>query len=613
MSKYLRLKRFLIGQSLPTSAHAEERLSNAAGLAVLSSDALSSVAYATEEILLVLIAAGSGALIWSLPIGLTIVGLLVVVILSYRQTIRAYPNGGGSYIVARENLGLYPGLVAGASLMIDYILTVTVSISAGTAAITSALPALQNFTVELCLLFLALIMLANLRGVKESGQLFMIPTFVFIGCIFFLIGLGLYQLSTGHANIPNYPADPLEKVPLTLFFVLRAFSAGCSALTGVEAISDGVLAFKPPEWKNASKTLLYLGIILGFMFIGVTYLAHAFHIMPEEGQTVVSLLGRQILGLGPLYYFIQIATLLVLLLAANTSYADFPRLCYFLARDGFLPRQLAFLGERLVYSNGIIILSLSAAALLIVFQGNTNAVIPLYAVGVFTSFTLSQAGMVRRWLTNRTEGWQASAFLNGLGASVTAIVLVVIVATKFKAGAWVVVVAIPIFVYGFMRIFRHYRLVASRLSLQDVAPRSYMPHVPPEIPTHPAVVIVGQLNQGTLEALDYARNIADEIVAIHVDLGTTDRVKLQTRWQSFACGIPIMIVDSPFREIVTPIANFVREFEAKHPGVMTTVIIPTFVTRNWWEGLLHNQTAFFLERALLAKKSRVVTRVRYYL
>jgi hypothetical protein len=258
-------------------------------------------------------------------------------------------------------------------------------------------------------------------------------------------------------------------------------------------------------------------------------------------------------------------------------------------------------------------LSLSAAALLIVFQGNTNAVIPLYAVGVFTSFTLSQAGMVRRWLINRTEGWQASAFLNGLGASVTLIVLIVIVATKFKAGAWVVVVAIPIFVYGFMRIFRHYRLVASRLSLQDIAPRSYMPHVSPEISTHPAIVIVGQLNQGTLEALDYARNIADEIVAIHVDLGSTDREKLQARWQAFASGIPIVIVDSPFREIVTPIVNFVREFETKHPDIMTTVVIPTFVTRNWWEGLLHNQTAFFLERALLAKKSRVVTRVRYYL
>jgi amino acid transporter len=613
MSLYLRLKRFLIGQSLPTSAHAEERLSNAAGLAVLSSDALSSVAYATEEILLVLIAAGSSALVWSLPIGMTIIALLAVVILSYRQTIKAYPQGGGSYIVARENLGLYPGLIAGASLMIDYILTVTVSISAGTAAITSAFPHLQSFTVELCLLFMALLMLANLRGVKESGQLFMIPTFVFITCVFLLIAVGLFQLTNGHVVQP-YPPDPPAKATLSLFFILRAFSAGCAALTGVEAISDGVLAFKPPEWQNARKTLLYLGLILGFMFLGVTYLAHAYHIMPEEGQTVVSLLGLQILGQGPLYYFIQVATLLVLLLAANTSYADFPRLCYFLARDGFLPRQLSFLGERLVYSNGIIMLSLAAALLLIVFQGNTNAIIPLYAVGVFTSFTLSQAGMVRRWLRLRTSGWQASAFLNGLGASATAIVLVVIVATKFTGGAWLVVVTIPLFVWCFMGIYHHYRHVAVRLSLQGVPSRSLLPYRPPtHDAVHPAILILGQLNQGTLEALDYAYNIADEIVALHVDIGSTDREKLHQRWKEFGGGIPLVIVESSFREIVTPIADFVREFETTHPVAMTTVIIPTFVTRNWWHGLLHNQTAFFLERALLAKKSRVVTRVRYYL
>ena len=580
---------------------------------MLSSDALSSVAYATEEILLVLIAAGSSALFWSLPIGCTIVALLAVVILSYRQTIRAYPLGGGSYIVARENLGLYPGLIAGASLMIDYILTVTVSISAGTAAITSAIPQLQNFTVELCLLFMALLMLANLRGVKESGQLFMIPTFVFIACIFLLIGIGLFQLLSGHP-MPAYPPEPPAKTTLTLFFVLRAFSAGCAALTGVEAISDGVMAFKPPEWQNARKTLLYLGLILGAMFLGITYLAHAYHIVPVEGQTVVSLLGRQILGEGPLYYFIQVATLLVLLLAANTSYADFPRLCYFLARDGFLPRQLTFLGERLVYSNGIIMLSLAAAVLLIIFQGNTNAIIPLYAVGVFTSFTLSQAGMVRRWLKERTSGWLASAFLNGLGAASTAIVLVVIVITKFAGGAWLVVVAIPLVVWGFKAIYRHYQHVAVRLSLQGVASRSHLPYTPPQTEAcHPAIMIVGQLNKGTLEAIDYARNIADEIVALHVDIGSTDREKLKQRWKEFGGGIPLVIVDSAFREIITPIADFVSEFEVTHPVAMTTVIIPTFVTRNWWDGLLHNQTAFFLERALLAKKSRVVTRVRYYL
>ncbi len=613
MSFYLRLKRFLIGQSLPTSAHAEERLSNAAGLAVLSSDALSSVAYATEEILLVLLAAGSSALVWSLPIGMTIIALLAVVILSYRQTIKAYPQGGGSYIVARENLGLYPGLIAGASLMIDYILTVTVSISAGTAALTSAFPDLQSFTVELCLLFMALLMLANLRGVKESGQLFMIPTFIFIACVFFLIAVGLFQLATGHV-VPPYPPDPPTKTTLSLFFILRAFSAGCAALTGVEAISDGVLAFKAPEWQNARKTLLYLGLILGFMFLGVTYLAHAYHIIPEEGQTALSLLGRQVFGKGPFYYFIQFATFLILLLAANTSYADFPRLCYFLARDGFLPRQLTFLGERLVYSNGIIMLSLAAALLLIVFQGNTNAIIPLYAVGVFTSFTLSQAGMVRRWLRKRTAGWQASAFLNGLGASATAIVLVVIVATKFTGGAWLVVVAIPLFVWCFMGIYQHYQHVARRLSLQEISPRSQLSYCPPtHDAAHPAILIIGQLNQGTLEALDYAYNIADEIVALHVDIGSTDREKLHQRWKEFGGGIPLVIVDSSFREIVTPIANFVSEFELTHPVAMTTVIIPTFVTRNWWNGLLHNQTAFFLERALLAKRSRVVTRVRYYL
>ena len=354
-------KKTVFGESLPTSAHTEERLSNAAALAVLSSDALSSVAYATEEILLVLVAAGTTALRLSVPIAIAIILLLAIVVLSYRQTIKAYPKGGGSYIVARENLGIYPGLVAGASLLIDYILTVTVSISAGTAALTSAIPALQPYTVELCLVFIFLLSLANLRGVKESGNLFMIPTYAFIVSIFVLIGLGLYQQAFG--QIPqDYPQLPIQE-GLSLFFILRAFSAGCTALTGVEAISDGVLAFKEPEWKNARLTLLYMGVILGFMFIGISYLARAYHIVPEEGQTVVSLLGRQILGDGPLYLFVQVVTLLILLLAANTAYADFPRLCYFLARDGFCPRQLSLLGDRLVYSNGIILLSLSAAVL----------------------------------------------------------------------------------------------------------------------------------------------------------------------------------------------------------------------------------------------------------
>lgn len=611
MSFYPQIKQLVIGKSLPTSAHSEERLSNAAALAVLSSDALSSVAYATEEILLVLVAAGSGALGFSLPIAIAIIFLLGIVVLSYRQTIRAYPQGGGSYIVARENLGLYPGLVAGGSLMIDYILTVTVSISAGTAALTSAIPALQPHTVLLCLIFIFLLMLANLRGVKESGRIFMIPTYAFIASIFLLIIVGLFREVTGQITT-EYPSLPITK-QLSLFFILRAFSAGCTALTGVEAISDGVLAFKPPEWKNARLTLFYLGTILGLMFVGITFLANSYHVVPEEGQTVVSLLGREIFGNSPVYYFVQIVTLLVLLLAANTSYADFPRLCYFLARDGFLPRQLALLGDRLVYSNGIVLLSICAAILVIIFKGQVNAVIPLYAVGVFTSFTLSQAGMVQHWFKEKSQGWKASAIMNSLGAIATFIVLLVIISTKFLLGAWLVVVAIPVVVGLFAAIHRHYQYVAQRLSIQDIAPRSYIPKPKPEVITHPAVVVVGHLNRGTVEALDYARTIADEIVAVHVDIGSTDREKLQEKWRKLESDIPLHIIDSPYRSVIDPIVNFVSEFEERYPDLFTTIIIPAFVTRNWWDGILHNQTTLFLKNALRAKKSRVVTTVRYYL
>ncbi len=606
------LKRLLVGKSLPTSAHAEERLSNGAALAVLSSDALSSVAYATEEILLVLVAAGSTALGYSIPIAATIMLLLGIVILSYSQTIKAYPNGGGSYIVARENLGLLPGLVAGGSLMIDYILTVTVSVSAGTAALTSAIPVLKEHTVLLCLIFMFLIMLVNLRGVKESGNLFMIPTYAFIVSIFLLVGVGIYQQVTGHMpteTMANIPA----KEPLTMFFLLRAFSAGCSALTGVEAISDGVLAFKPPEWKNARLTLIYLGVILGLMFVGITYLANIYHLVPIEGETAVSQLGRKILGEGIPYYFLQVATLLILLLAANTSYADFPRLCYFLARDGFLPRQLSILGDRLVYSNGIIFLSAAAAVLVIIFKGEVNSIIPLYAVGVFTSFTLSQLGMVVRWWRIKTAGWQASMVMNAIGALATLLVLTVIVLTKFVAGAWVVVVAIPLLVWIFISINRHYKYVAERLSINDLAPRGYIPRPRTERVTHPAIVIIGSLNRGTVEALDYARSIADEIIAVHVDIGSTDRQKLRDRWEELESDIKLVILDSQFRSLVEPIVDYISSYEKEHPDVLSTVIIPAFVTRNWWEGLLHNQTTWFIKAALLGKRSRVITTVRYYL
>jgi amino acid transporter len=611
MYTYSRLKRFLLGESLPTSASIHERLSNATGLAVLASDALSSVAYATQETLLVLLLAGSSSLSFSLPISAIIVLLLAIVALSYRQTIKAYPNGGGAYIVARENLGIYPGLIAAASLMIDYILTVTVSISAGVAALTSAVPSLHPYTVELCLFFIVLIMFANLRGLRESGNIFMVPTYGFLLGIFILIGCGLFQQATGQVmpTLQNIPA----KEPLGLFLLARAFAAGCTALTGVEAISDGVLAFKPPEWKNARLTLSYMGGILGAMFLGISYLAHIYQVIPTEHETLLSVLGKQIFGVGIFYYYLQAATLLILLLAANTSYADFPRLCYFLSRDGFLPRQLSLLGDRLVYSNGINLLSFCAALLIIIFRGNTSAVLPLYAVGVFTSFTLSQSGMVIHWFKERGKGWQVSAVMNGIGAVATTGVLAVILATKFLLGAWVVVVTIPIVVSLFLAIHRHYRYVAARLSIQGIEPRSYLRRPRVKTVTHPAVVLVGQLHRGTFEALDYARLIADEVVAVHVDIGLTDREKLQLAWKDLQSDIPLEILDSPYRSVGSALTHFLTLFEEQRPGVYLTLIIPAFVTRNWWEGLLHNQTAFFLKAALRAKKSRVVTTVRYYL
>ncbi len=612
MASYLQLKRFLLGDPLPTSAHDEERLSNAAGLAVLSSDALSSVAYATEEILVVLVLAGSGALSISMPIAGAIILLLAIIILSYRQTIRAYPKGGGAYIVARENLGLYPGLIAGGSLMIDYILTVAVSVSAGVAALTSAVPTLFPFRVELCVLFIFLLMLANLRGLRESGRLFMIPTYTFIVSLFLLIGLGLYQALTG--QVTDAPALIQAKEPLTLFLVLRAFAAGCTALTGVEAISDGVLAFKTPEWKNARTTLLYMGLILGSLFIGVTYLANIYHIVPEEGQTSVSLLARQILGTGPLYYFLQVATFLILILAANTSFADFPRLSYFLARDGFLPRQLSLLGDRLVFSNGVILLSLCAIVLVVIFQGDTTAIIPLYAVGVFTSFTLSQTGMVRYWFREKTQGWQASALMNGIGALVTLIVLTIIAATKFLLGAWAVVVAIPLLVSLFLAIRKHYQSVAAQLTLQKVQPRSYPPRPKVTNATHPVIVLAGSLHRGTIEALDYARAIGDDVTAVHIDIGSTDREKLQRQWADLEADIPLVILDSPYRSVVMPIVEFVNKAEENYPPeVYMTVVLPTFVTAHWWENLLHNQTSLLVRSALLFKRGRVVTSVRYFL
>ncbi len=606
-------KHWILGESLPNSAYAHQRLSNAAGLAVLSSDALSSVAYATEEILHVLILGGTGIFMLSLPISLAIILLLGIVTLSYRQTLRAYPHGGGAYTVAKENLGLYPGLVAAAALIIDYILTVTVSIAAGTAALTSAVPTLQPYTVPLCLLFVILLMIANLRGLKESGNLFMVPTYAFVASIFVLVIVGLVRHLMGH-TIPDYPVVPAQE-SLGLFLILRAFSAGCTAMTGVEAISNGVMVFKAPEWKNARLVMLAMSSILGVMFLGITYLAQVYHVVPNDNETVLSILARQIFGNGFAYYFIQVSTLLILVLAANTSYSDFPRLSSLLAKDGFMPRQLSYLGDRLVFSNGILLLSFLSCIPLIILQGSVNSIIPLYAVGVFTSFTLSQLGMVRHWQIEQSTGWQTSAVINGVGSFATFLVLSTILVTKFSGGAWVVAIAIPVVVYLFSSIHRHYRYVSRRLSLagMQVPTRPFKPHALLADVRHPAIVLVGMIHRGTIEALEYARTVADEVVAVHIDTGSTDRALLKQQWLEFEGDIPLVILDSPYRSVISPLINFIDEYETKHPTAFTTIVISSFVPKHWWENALHNQTTYFIKAALYNNHSRIITTVRYYL
>ncbi|MGH8058241.1 MAG: APC family permease, partial [Candidatus Entotheonellia bacterium] len=463
----LKLKHLLLGSPMPTYRIRHERLSKVLGLAVFSSDNLSSVAYATEEILLVLIVAGTVALSVSWPIGLAIVALLAIVASSYYQTIHAYPSGGGAYIVAKDNLGTSAGLIAGAALLIDYVLTVAVSIAAGVAAITSAVPALFTHRVALGLLCVLVVTLVNLRGVRESGKIFAIPTYCFIASFVVLIATGLITYIRSGAAAPGgeMPVPALE--PLTAFLVLRAFASGCAALTGVEAISNGVQAFKPPEARNASLTLVWMAVILGSFFIGITFLANHFGVTPKEAETVVSQLARRVFGEGVFYYLVQAATAAILILAANTSYADFPRLASLLARDGFLPRQMANLGDRLVFSNGILLLGVLAGVLIMLFGGETHALIPLYAVGVFLSFTLSQAGMVKRWASQRHRGWRRGIAINSVGACATAAVLGVITMTKFTHGAWIVVMLLPTLVLVFHKIQQHYRLVAAQITLQE--------------------------------------------------------------------------------------------------------------------------------------------------
>jgi amino acid transporter len=599
-------KRWLLGNPLETQRVQQERLGKPTALAVFASDALSSVAYATEEILLVLSLAGAAALGRSLPISGLIALLLAILIASYRQTVYAYPEGGGSYIVARENLGTLPGLVAAAALLIDYILTVAVSTAAGVAAVTSAVPALHQHRVALGLLFIAILMVGNLRGVRESGMVFAVPAYLFIGAMTLLIltGIGRALLHLGPIETPAASLAPASHA-LTLFLLMRAFSAGCTALTGIEAISNGIQAFRPPESRNAAATLVLLGLILGFFFLGTGYLAHAYVVVPGAGQTVVSQLGRAVFGRSPLYYYLQAATAAILMVAANTAFSDFPRLSSILARDRFLPRQLASLGDRLVFSNGIILLSGAAGLLILLFRGDTHALIPLYAVGVFLAFTLSQSGMVVRHLRRREGRYRLHALVNAAGALATGVALLVIAVTRFTHGAWIVIVLIPLFVVAFLRTHRHYFYVRTQLSLIEIEPERPIRHT--------AVVPISAVNRATVYAVRYAKSIAHEVEAVHVAIDPKRLDQIREQWKTWGGGVPLRVLESPYRSVIGPLVDHIDDLmHGKRRNELVTVVLPEFVTAHWWEGLFHNQSALQIKGALLFKAGVVVTSVPFH-
>ena len=599
------LKRLIVGAPIPLAQARHERLSKTVALAVFSSDAMSSVAYATEEILLILVLAGTAAAHLTVPIALAIAGLLLVVSVSYQQTIHAYPSGGGSYIVARANLGPTAGLIAAGALLIDYVLTVSVSVAAGVAALTSAVPWLLTHRVLLGIAFTAAIAYANLRGVRESGRVFAVPTYLFIVTFGALVGTGLVRWLTGTLPPAAAPQAVATTQTLTWFLVLRAFASGCTALTGVEAISNGVPAFKPPEARNAALTMGWMAVVLGTLFIGVSVLASALGIAPLADETVVSQVARRLFGDGFPYYLVQGSTTLILVLAANTSFADFPRLNSLLARDRYAPRQFRTLGDRLVFSNGILILAGLAAALIVVFGGDTHALIPLYAVGVFISFTLSQAGMVRHWLTDGGAGWRWRLGVNGLGALVTGAVTVVIAVTKFTHGAWIVVFLIPLLVLGFRAIHRHYDTVAEELSLE---------HLVEEPPvSNTVLVLVGDLHMGVVKALRYAQSLSPSPKAVYVELDPSATARLEERWSKGGCGVPLVVLASPYRSMLRPLLDYVGRIRERDANSVVTIVIPEFVPRRWWQHLLHNQTALLVKGALLFRRGVVVVDVPFHL
>ena len=609
---FSRLKDLIIGPPLPTQDLGNRRLNKIRALAAFSPDALSSIAYANQEIYIGLLIAGSGGLSLSFPIGLAITILLVIVALSYYQTIYGYPSGGGSYVVARENLGTIPGLFAGAALLIDYLLTAAVSLTAGVEAIASAFPILWTHRVAIALTLLIIITIANLRGLRETGTLMSIPVYLFLIVYLPMLVYGVIKLITG-GQVNLIEVAPVATHPLTAFLVLRAFATGCTALTGIEAISNGVPAFHSPEARNAGRTLFVMALLMGVLFIGSIGLTHYLGIIAGPQETILSALARRLLGSGPAYLLIQFSTMFILAVAANTSFAGFPRLAAILAQDGFLPRQLTGLGDRLVFANGIVSLSLATAVLIIIFGGKTTALIPLFAIGVFLAFTLSQTGMVVHWWRLRGQGWWIKTFFNGLGAFATGVTLFIVGIAKFIEGAWITILLIPLVVTVFIKIRAHYREVAAELSLKGL---------PPSLKTHPpsrVVIPISGVHRGTIDAVLYAQSISQQVIGVYVELEPGAAEKVVREWECWFPDVKLAVVSSPYRSIVAPLLEFLDKTDQEHnDGMLATIVLPEFVPAKWWQALLHNQTAWLVKAALLYRRrnlgfQRAIIDVPYHL
>ncbi|HEY8631729.1 MAG TPA: APC family permease, partial [Candidatus Limnocylindrales bacterium] len=589
-----------------TEEELEERLPKVKALATFSSDNLSSVAYASELIMFTLLAAGSAAFWLVMPISFLIVTIFVIIVISYRQTIRAYPSGGGSYIVAKENLGTGPALLAAAALLTDYVLTVSVSVAAGVLAITSAFPELEWLRVPLGVVAILFVMLINLRGLRESGTLFAAPTYLFLAITLGLIGVGMLRTLLGDTpHVTGVVAAAVPAETLGVLLLMRAFADGCSAITGVEAVSNGVPAFKPPEWKNARTTLTVMGALVAIMFLGLSYLAGVVGATPSDHESVVSQIGRAVFGLGPLYYVLQLATTGLLILAANTSFADFPRLSSILARDGFMPSRFAFRGERLAFSAGIVVLALVAIVVLVAFGGLVTALIPLYAIGVFTSVTLSQVGMVRHWLREREPGWRRSAMINGVGAVATAIVTLIFAIAKFALGAWLIIVIIPILVGAMLFIHRQYE--RRRLEV----------HVRPEaiiglsLRRQHVIIPVPEVTRDVVQAVKFGRSMSEDVTAVHVTDDVDRGEEIRGRFERQIPGIPFVIVESPYRQLVRPLIRFLEDTAGRNEDDILVVLLPEYVARHWWEKYLYNENARRIREALLGRKNILIADVPY--